>query len=198
MLGHWVCTVITYINKHHIVTVCVVCMHACMCVCVCVSVCVFKRDNLLFLSFCLCVYICVCRTLLSFDYVNFFQSASLVAQPSTSTGTVTMSQSQSSPDKSPKVRKVVRGNRTPEKGAFPSSHSFMTAPVVSPSGIPTHTSQNRETMTTADLQASAPPQAVSRVAQSGRRLRLGVPCPGGMEFVDFVTMRGIILKTSQT
>ena len=43
------------INKHHIVTVCVVCMHTCMCV----SVCVFKRDNLLFLSFCLCVYMCV-------------------------------------------------------------------------------------------------------------------------------------------
>ena len=170
----------------------------CACIRACVCLCVFSREIISFFSPFVCVCICVCRTLLSFDYVNFFQSASLVAQPSTSTGAVTMPQSQSSPDKSPKVRKVVRGNRTPEKGAFPSPHSFMTAPVVSPSGIPTHTSQNRETMTTADMQASAPSQAVSRVAQSGRRLRLGVPCPGGMEFVDFVTMRGIILKTSQT
>ena len=49
-------------------------------------------------------------------------------------------------------------------------------------------------MTTEDLQASVPSESQGRVRQCQHRLKLNVPCPGGMGLTDFVVRKGIILK----
>ena len=125
---------------------------------------------------------------------HHFQSLSpSEAQPSTSTGGVTMSQPQGSPDKSPKVRKVSRINRTPEKGAFPSHHSFMSTTDVSSPSCAARATQTRETMTTEDLQRSAPSQARDG-ARRCRRLKLNVPCPGGMDSLILQPQKGCLIS----
>ncbi|KAK7102366.1 hypothetical protein V1264_020596 [Littorina saxatilis] len=118
-----------------------------------------------------------CRTL---ENRLTHQSSPSPALPATSTGGVTMSQPQGSPDKSPKVRKVVsRANRTPEKGAFPSHQSFMAPTSPRKTALST---ESRETMTTPDLQPGSLLQGLGRGRR--RRLELNVPCQGGAQLVS--------------
>ena len=88
-----------------------------------------------------------------------------------------------SPEKSPKVVKVVsKGNRTPEKRTFPSSHSFMSTSEVSSSPRTTAGgARNIGTMTMEVLASSSQPPVVERERRSC--MKLTVPCPRGMGFV---------------
>lgn len=92
-----------------------------------------------------------------------------------------MSQPQGSPDKSPRVRKVApKGQRTPDKGAFPSPQSFMAATSVSPSARaqPT-TSASKATMTSDEGQSRSQGQQGSGARTMRQPLRLEVSLPEG-------------------